>query len=65
LTFSDIINMPYTEELKKVSNMIQKLETLEPTHELRSLANSLQQKVDAVNAALDARQQAANIVRRA
>jgi hypothetical protein len=65
LTFSDIINMPYAEEPKKVSNMIQKLETLEPTHELRPLANSLQQKVDAVNAALDARQQAANIVRRA
>ncbi|MDR0724998.1 MAG: hypothetical protein LBF59_03185 [Prevotellaceae bacterium] len=64
LTYSDIINMPYSEEPKKVSSLIQKLETLEPTHELRSLAGILQQKVDAVNTALDARQLAADNVRK-
>ncbi|MDR0754055.1 MAG: hypothetical protein LBF04_01555 [Prevotellaceae bacterium] len=64
LTFSDIINMPYTEEPKKVSAIIQKLETLEPEHELRLLIGMLQQKVNAVNAALDAKQQAADNVRR-
>jgi hypothetical protein len=64
LTFSDIVNMPYSEEPKKVSSLIQKLETLEPTHELRPLAGMLQQKVDAVNSALNARQQAADNIRR-
>jgi hypothetical protein len=64
LTFSDIVNLPYSEEPKKVKDLIQKLETLEPAHELRSLIGVLQQKVDAVNAALDARQQAADNVRR-
>jgi exonuclease VII small subunit len=56
--------MPYSEESKKVSSLIQKLETLEPSHELRSLAGNLQQKVDAVNAALNTRQQAADTVRK-
>jgi hypothetical protein len=65
LTFSDIVNMPYSEEPKKVSSLIQKLETLEPAHELRSLASVLQQKVDAVNGALNARQQAADGIRKA
>jgi hypothetical protein len=64
LTFSDIINMPYSEEPKKVSSLIQKLETLEPGHELRSLVGFLQQRVDAVNMALDARQQASDTIRR-
>jgi hypothetical protein len=64
LTFSGIVNMPYSEESKKVSSLIQKLETLEPTHEIRSLAGTLQQKVDGVNVALDARQQAADTVRK-
>jgi hypothetical protein len=64
LTFSDIINMPYSEEPKKVSSLIQKLETLDPTHELRTLVGTIQQKVDAVNFALDARKQAAEAVRR-
>ncbi|MDR2286121.1 MAG: hypothetical protein LBE04_01395 [Prevotellaceae bacterium] len=64
LTYSDIINMPYAEEPKKVSTLIQKLETLEQGHELRSLIDVLQQKVNAVNAALDAKQQAADNVRR-
>jgi hypothetical protein len=64
LTFSDIVNMPYSEEPKKVSSLIQKLETLSPAHELRSLAGTLQQKVNDVNVALDARQQAADTVRR-
>jgi hypothetical protein len=64
LTFSDIVNMPYAEEPKKVSSLIQKLETLDPDHGLRSLAEMLQQKVDAVNAALDARRQAADAIRR-
>jgi hypothetical protein len=64
LTFSDIVNMPYSEEPKKVSSLIQKLETLEPHHELRPLADMLRQKVNAVNAALDARQQAADNIRR-
>jgi hypothetical protein len=64
LTFSDIINLPYSEEPKKVSALIQKLETLDPTHELRTLSKMLQEKVDAVNAALEARKQAADAVRR-
>jgi hypothetical protein len=64
LTFSDIVNMPYSEEPKKVSSLIQKLETLDASHELRPLAGILQQKVDGVNAALDARQQAADTVRK-
>jgi hypothetical protein len=64
LTFSDIINMPYSEEPGKVSSLIQKLETLEPGHELRSLIDILLHRVTAVNVALDARQQAAGDVRR-
>jgi hypothetical protein len=64
LTFSDIINMPYAEEPKKVSSLIQKLETLEPGHELRSLIDFLQQRVNAVNVALEARKQAAENIRR-
>jgi hypothetical protein len=64
LTFSDIIYISYSEEPKKVSSLIQKLESLEQGHELRSLIDVLQQKVDAVNAALDARQQAAGNIRR-
>jgi hypothetical protein len=64
LTFSDIINMPYSEEPTKVSSLVQKLETLEQEHELRLLIDGLRQKVNAVNLALDARQQAADNVRR-
>jgi hypothetical protein len=64
LIFSDIVNLPYAEEPKKVQDLIQKLETLEPAHELRSLIGVLQQKVDAVNDALDARRQAVDNVRR-
>jgi hypothetical protein len=64
LTFSDIVNMPYSEELKKVSSLTQKLETLEASHELRPLAGTLQQKIDGVNAVLDARTQAADAIRR-
>jgi hypothetical protein len=64
LTFSDIINMPYAEEPKKVNSLIQKLETLEQGHELRSLIDILQQRVNAVNVALDARKQAAENIRR-
>jgi hypothetical protein len=63
LTFSDIINLPYSEEPKKVSSLIQKLETLEQGHELRPLIDVIKQKVNAVNAALDARQQAADAIR--
>jgi hypothetical protein len=54
LTFSDIVNMPYSKEPKKVSSLIQKLETLDANHELRPLAGMLQQRVDAVNIAPDA-----------
>jgi hypothetical protein len=64
LTYSDIINMSYSEEPKKVSGLIQKLETLDASHELRPLIGVLQQKVDAVNAALDARKQATDNVRK-
>jgi hypothetical protein len=64
LTFSDIVNMPYSEEPKKVAGLIQKLETLDPNHELRPLAEILQQRVNAVNAALDARAQAAENIRK-
>jgi hypothetical protein len=64
LTFSDIVNMPYSEEPKKVSALIQKLETLEQGHELRSLIIGIQQKINTVNVALDARQHAADNVRR-
>jgi hypothetical protein len=64
LTFSDIVNMPYSEEPKKVGSLIQKLETLDPAHELRPLIGTLQQRVDAVNTALNARLQAADAVRR-
>jgi hypothetical protein len=64
LTFSDIVNMPYSEEPKKVQSLIQKLETLEQGHELRPLINFLQQRVDAVNVALEARKQAADNIRR-
>jgi hypothetical protein len=64
LTFSDIVNMPYSEDPKKVSDLIQKLETLDPAHELRPLIGILQQKVNAANTALNARQQAADTVRR-
>jgi hypothetical protein len=64
LTFSDIINISYSEEPKKVSNLIQKLETLDQGHELRSLIDGLQQKVNAVNNVLEARKQAAENVRR-
>jgi hypothetical protein len=64
LTFSDIVNMPYSEEPKKVSSLIQKLGTLDANHELRALADTLQQKVNAVNSALSARQKAADSVRR-
>jgi hypothetical protein len=63
LTFSRIVNMPYAEESKKVSSLIQKLETLGATHELSSLADILREKVDTVNVALDARQQASDTVR--
>jgi hypothetical protein len=64
LTFSDIVNMPYSEEPKKIQSLIQKLETLEQGHELRPLISILQQRVDAVNAALEARKQAADNIRR-
>jgi hypothetical protein len=63
LTFSDIAHLPYSEEPKKVSSLIQKMGTLAPDHELRSLISPLQKKVDAVNLALDARKQAADVVR--
>jgi hypothetical protein len=64
LTFSDIINMPYSEEYKEVSSLIQKIETLAPGHGLRPLAQMLLQKVNAVKQALGARQQAADHVRK-
>jgi hypothetical protein len=64
LTFSDIVNMPYSEEPKKVQSLIQKLETLGQGHELYPLISFLQQRVDAVNAALEARKQAAETIRR-
>jgi hypothetical protein len=49
---------------KKVSILFQKPETSEQGHELRSLIGSIRQKVNAVNAALDVRQHAADNVRR-
>jgi hypothetical protein len=64
LIFSDIVNMPYSEEPGKVSSLIQKLESLEPNHELRTLIEPLRQRVNAVNEALDARRQAADNIRK-
>lgn len=64
LTFSGIVSMPNSEEPKKVSTLIQKLETLDPSHEIRALADTLQEKLNAVNAALSARQKAADNIRR-
>jgi hypothetical protein len=64
LTFSNIIKLSYAEQAKKVRDLIQKLETLDQTHELRTLAETLQQKVNAVNEALEARNKAADTIRR-
>jgi hypothetical protein len=64
LTFSDIINLPYSEKPKKVGDIIRKMGTLDPKHELHPLIETLQQKVDAVNSALDTRRQAADNVRK-
>jgi exonuclease VII small subunit len=64
LTFSNIVNISFSEESKKINSLIQKLETLDATHELRPLADLLQQKVDEVNTAIAARQQAADTVRK-
>jgi hypothetical protein len=65
LTFSDIVNLPYSEEPRKVETLIQKLESLDPANEVRPLAEILRQKVTAVDSALDARKLAANAIRRA
>jgi hypothetical protein len=64
LTFSNIVNIPFSEESKKINSLIQKLGTLDATHALHPLAGLLQQKVDEVNIAIAARQQAADTVRK-
>lgn len=64
LTFSDIINMPMSDEPLKVTQLIEKLESFEESHVLRKNIEPLTQCIGEVNAALDTRRQAVETLRK-
>ncbi|MDR2887287.1 MAG: hypothetical protein LBV26_04695 [Bacteroidales bacterium] len=65
LTFSDIINMPLSEEPLKVAQLIEKLGQLEEGNELRNYIETLTEASKSVNTVLEARRNTAeNLSRR-